>query len=68
VKTILDTMNAWEIITAEEKIPTKTSLTYSTRVKSGETNTFNLECAISSFNEQRKVAVALICYSVITTI
>jgi len=68
VKTILDTMNTWEIVTGEEKMPTKTSPTDLIRAKSSEMDASNLQCAIDSFNEQRKAAVALICYSVITTI
>jgi len=67
-KTMLDTMNAWEIGTREEKMPTETSPAHSTRAKSGETDTSNLQRAIDSFNERRKAAVALIRYAVITTI
>jgi len=67
-KTMLDTMNAWEIVTGEEKMPTETSPAHSTRAKSGEADASNLQHAIDSFNERRKAAVALIRYSVITTI
>ena len=66
--TMLDTMNAWDIVTGEEKMPTETSPAHSTRAKSGVTDASNLQRAIDSFNEGRKAAVALIRYSVITTI
>jgi len=68
VKTMLDTMNTWEIVMGEEKMPTESSPPHSTRAKSSETDTSNLQRAIDSFNERRKAAVALIRYSVITTI
>jgi len=65
--TMLDTMNAWDIVTGEEKMPTETSPAHSTRAKSGETDASNLQRAIDSFNERRKSAVALIRYSVNST-
>ena len=49
-------------------IPTKISAAHSTRAKSGETDASNLQCTIDSFNERRKLAVALIRYTVNTTI
>ena len=67
-KTMLDTMNAWEIVTGEEKMPTETPPAHSKRAKSGETDASNLQRAIDSFNERRKSAIALIRYSVSTTI
>jgi len=67
-KTMLDTMNAWEIVRGEEKMPTETSPAHSTRAKSGVTDASNLQRAIDSFNERRKSAVVLIRYSVNTTI
>jgi len=67
-KTMLDMMNAWEIVTGEEKMSTETSPAHSTRAKSGETDSSNLQRAIDPFNERRKSAVALICYSANTTI
>jgi len=67
-KTMLDMMNAWKIVTGEEKMPTETFLAHSTRAKSGKTDNSNLQCTIDSFNERCKTAVALIHYSVITTI
>ena len=67
-KTMLDTMNAWEIIMGEEKMPTETPPAHSTRAKSGKTDVSNLQQAIDSFNERRKSAEALIRYSVNSTI
>jgi len=48
---MLDTMNAWEIVMGEEKMPTETSPAHTTRAKSGETDAPNLQRAIDSFNK-----------------
>ena len=37
-RTMLDTMNAWKIVTGEEKMPTETPPAHSMRAKSGETD------------------------------
>jgi len=53
VKSILNSMKAWEIVTGEEKEPTETPLTHSSRARSGEVNNANLQRAIETFKERR---------------
>jgi len=43
VKSMLKMMEAWEIVIGEEKMPTATPPAHSTRVRSNETENFNLQ-------------------------
>jgi hypothetical protein len=67
-RTMLNTMEAWEIVTGEEKLPTEAPPAHSTRAKSGESDVPNLQQAIESFRKRRNSAEALIRYSVNSTI
>ena len=57
VKSILKSMRAWEIVTGEEKEPTKTPSTLT-----------NLEVAIESFKQRKNDAETLLHFSVNSTI
>jgi len=68
VTSILKSMKVWEIVTGEEMEPTETPLTHSTRVRSGEVDNANLQCAIENFKERRNDAETLLRFSVNNTI
>jgi len=56
VKSILNSIKAWEIVTGEEKEQTETPLTQSTRARSGEVYNANLQSAIETLKERRNDA------------
>jgi len=68
VKSILKSMKAWEIVIGEEKEPTETTPTHSTRARSGEVDNANLKLAIENFKERRTDAETLLRFSVNDTI